>query len=182
MGWKRRKWHQQHEGDCHYRSSEIEKGKIKKWGCTCLEWGKPARTSLKEVKGLSSPFPPFIYSVKLRPCRKQLADSSAPRSPWCIPSRVGTAGPRSHCSPDGKCGPGCYFPGECPHGAVCPPLQRAGALPALEEGLAWGSWCPQCPSHRPQPVLDAATPEALMSNPLMNQLLNCRISQPGLFN
>lgn len=32
------------------------------------------------------------------------------------------------------------------------------------------------------PLVDAATPEAAMSNPLMNQLLNCRIFQPGLLN
>lgn len=84
VGWKRRKWNQQHKGDCHYRSL------IKKGDCTCLEWGKPARTSLKEIKGLSSPFFPFIYSVNFSPCRKHLADSSVPSSPWCIPIRVYT--------------------------------------------------------------------------------------------
>lgn len=54
MRWKRRKWNQQHKGDCHYRSL------IKKGDCTCLEWGKSARTSLKEIKGLSSPFLPLF--------------------------------------------------------------------------------------------------------------------------
>lgn len=82
VGWKSRKREQQHKGDYCYGYP------IRKEDCTYPERGKSARTNLKELKGVSFPFSPFIYSVSLSPCRKHLADSSVPRSPWFIPSMV----------------------------------------------------------------------------------------------
>lgn len=82
MGRTIRERKQQHKGDCCYRYP------VRKEDNTYVEWGKSARTSLKEIKGLPSPFSPFIYSVNFSACRKHLVDSSAPCSPWFIPSRV----------------------------------------------------------------------------------------------
>lgn len=153
-----------------------------------LEWGKSAGTSLKELKGLlSSPFSPFIYLVNFSACRKHLADSSVPCSLWFVPSRVYSAHISSTgfpcLSPTSWWTVGFYSQGvlraSLPASAAL--WVRAGARQThqLDYVRQITLLLPRPSSH---PLVDTATPEAAMSNPLMNQLLNCRIFQPGLLN